>query len=168
MKAIKFLVLLVGISLIGVSCGGGGGDEEPDPPQPPIVDPDDPPTPPEYPTFAKPNWTVSDYSIYENSMTAYLALPDSLKADQLATDEVAVFCSSECRGVAERIEVSQGDYVWVAYVHGNDEDCALTVKYYSVQTRHMYQSEITFSYEKDGHYANIDAPQILGLKICTE
>ena len=101
-------------------------------------------------------------------MTAYLALPDSLKADQLATDEVAVFCSSECRGVAERIEVSQGDYVWVAYVHGNDEDCALTVKYYSVQTRHMYQSEITFSYEKDGHYANIDAPQILGLKICTE
>ena len=168
MKAIKFLVLLVGISLIGVSCGGGGGDEEPAPPQPPIVDPDDTPTPPEYPTFAKPNWTVSDYSIYENSMTAYLALPDSLKADQLATDEVAVFCSSECRGVAERIEVSQGDYVWVAYVHGNDEDCALTVKYYSVQTRHMYQSEITFSYEKDGHYANIDAPQILGLKICTE
>ena len=177
MKKINYLFVLAGFALMGVSCGGGGGDEYPIPPTPPVINPDnpdspdnpdDPPAPPEYPTFAKPNWTVSDYSIYENSMTAYLALPDSLKADQLATDEVAVFCSSECRGVAERIEVSQGDYVWVAYVHGNDEDCALTVKYYSVQTRHMYQSEITFSYEKDGHYANIDAPQILGLKICTE
>lgn len=168
MKAIKFLVLLVGISLIGVSCGGGGGDEEPAPPQPPIVDPDDPPTPPEYPTFAKPNWTVSDYSIYENSMTAYLALPDSLKADQLATDEVAVFCSSECRGVAERIEVSSGKYVWIAYIHGNDASDVLTVKYYSVQTKHMYQYEFTFPFEKDGHYGNIDNPKVIGLKIRTE
>lgn len=101
-------------------------------------------------------------------VTAYLALPDSLKADQLATDEVAVFCSSECRGVAERIEVSSGKYVWIAYIHGNDASDVLTVKYYSVQTKHMYQYEFTFPFEKDGHYGNIDNPKVIGLKIRTE
>ena len=101
-------------------------------------------------------------------VTAYLVLPDSLKADQLATDEVAVFCSSECRGVAERIEVSSGKYVWIAYIHGNDASDVLTVKYYSVQTKHMYQYEFTFPFEKDGHYGNIDNPKVIGLKIRTE
>lgn len=170
MKKIKFLLILAGFALIGASCSGGGNDN-PTPPQPPVVDPenpDNPPTPPEYPTFAKPNWSISDYSIYENSMTAFLSLPDSLTANQQITDEMAVFCDSECRGVAERVEVSSGKYVWIAYVHGDVDADALTVKYYSVQTKHMYQSETTFSFEKDGHYGNIDNPKVIGLKIRTE
>lgn len=183
MKAIKYLFILAGFALIGASCGGGGGDDgEPTPP-PPVVDPDDPdnpdepenpdnpptpPTPPVYPTFTQPNWSVSDYTVYENSMTAYFSLPDSLSADQSSTDEIAVFCASECRGVAEWVEVSSGKYVWIVYIHGNEESDMLTVQYYSAQTKHIHQSDVTFSFVKDGHRGNIDSPQVLGLKIRTE
>lgn len=171
MKKIMFLLMLAGFALIGASCGGG--DDEDPAPQPPVVNPDDPDNPdtpdePEYPTFVEPNWSVNNRSIYENSMTAYLVLPEALMANQSITDEMAVFCSSECRGVAERVEVSSGKYVWIAYVYGNVDADVLTVKYYSTRTRYMYQSEATFSFEKDGHYGSIDNPIVVGMKIITE
>lgn len=81
---------------------------------------------------------------------------------------MAIFCASECRGVAERVEVSSGRYVWIAYIHGDEESDRLIVQYYSAQTQHIHQSDIAFSFEKDGHHGNIDTPQVLGLNIRTE
>lgn len=194
MKSLKLILYVLGLVFISISCAKS---EDKDEPQPPVVtpnqqtdskdpkDPDTPsepdkdsdegsdtptptPTPPSYPTFDKPNWSVTDNSSYENSMTAYITLPDSLLSDVMDADEMAVFCNSVCRATAERIEVSPGEYIWIAYIYGNTDNETLTIKYYSSKTSHMYNSENTFPFQKDKHYGNIDNPQVVGMKIRTE
>lgn len=160
------LLILLGFSLLGVSCSKGENDD-PIIPYPPEVDPDEP-TPPYYPTFDSPNWSVEDINSFEFTMTIVAVLPDSLQDSELSTDELSVFAGDECRSVAERIEVSTDKHVWIAMVYGNKTSDTLSFKYYSNKTRYMYQSVLKIPFEIDGIIGTIDTPQTIGMDIVTE
>ena len=176
MKYLKVFLLVVGVML--TSCGKGGDDdngsptppiENPDNPNPDNPNPDEPdPDKPEYPTYDAPHWTVSDHVVYEYSMTAIVCLPDSLVSDESAADELAVFSASVCHGVAERIEVSKGQYVWMALIYGDADKETLSFKYYSSKTRHIYESIGNLVFNADGRYGSLDNPEMLGFRIKTE
>lgn len=169
MKKIYMMLMLAGLSLMGVSCGGG--DNTTVDPDPPIVvpdKPDNPVTPPSYPTFDAPNWSVSEASSYEHTMAVAIILPDSLRSNEDATDELAVFAQdNKCRGVAERLNVSEGNYIWMAMVYGNTSSDVLQFHYYSNKSKHKYYSAGTIPFEIDGVYGTIDAPKTIGMKIVT-
>ena len=187
MNKIKFLLLLF-VFLIA-SCGGGGDDDVTDP-NPPVVtppgpdnpddpddpdnpdDPDDPDTPdepdePEYPTFEAPEWKVDNYSKYEYSMTAYMSIPASAGIEEDWNDELAIFSSSECRGVAERLEIEDSVHIWVALIYGTGNNETLTFKYYSSKSKHMYQSPSYVTFRPDEHMGDVDSPMSLDLEIVT-
>lgn len=160
--------LLIGISLLGVSCGGG--DDVPITPDQPVVNPDtpDPPTPPSYPTFDNPNWVVSYVSSFEHTMTMTVILPDSLITGEQPADKLAVFAGDDCRGVADRIEVSSDKYVWLAMVYGDNTSDDLSFKYYSSKTKYMYQSVSSKPFVIDGLIGTIDNPEKIGMNIVTK
>lgn len=181
MNKIKLLLLLIVFSI--ASCGGGGDDELPDP-RPPVVNPDnpdDPDTPdnpddpdvpdnpddPEYPTFEAPEWKVENYSKYEYSMTAYMLIPASSGIEEDWSDELAIFSSSECRGVAERLEMEDGAHIWIALIYGTGNNETLTFKYYSSKSKHMYQSPSYVTFRPDEHIGDVDSPMSLELEIIT-
>lgn len=167
-KILYTIMLLTGFSLLGVSCGGG--EDEPITPKPPVVNPNkpDPPTPPSYPTFDSPNWLLPNVSAFEYSMTVSIVLPDSLINGEQPADKLAVFTGDECRGIADRIEVSSGKYVWVAMIYGNNTSDILSFKYYSSKTRYMYQSSSTKTFAIDGVIGTIDNPEKIGMNIVTK
>lgn len=160
------LLLLIGFSLWGVSCSKGG-DDDPITPDPPVVNPD-PPMPPSYPTFDSPNWSVSNTGSFEYTMTMAVALPDSLIAVEQSADKLAVFAGDDCRGIADRIEVSSGKYVWLAVVYGNNNSETISFKYYSSKTKYMYQSSSTKPFAIDGVIGTIDNPEKIGMNIVTK
>lgn len=160
------ILLLAGLSLMGVSCSKSGEDD-PVTPDPPIVDPNPPNTPvePTYPTFGAPSWGVTNASLYEHTMVVSLVLPDSLCRTESQLDQISVFVGEECRGVAERIEISYGKHVWMGMVYGNSSSEQLLLKYYSYTTKHIYQSTNTISFVIDGVIGTIDNPEIIGMNI---
>ncbi len=161
-------MLLIGFSLMGVSCGGG--DDDPITPNPPVVNPDkpDPPMPPSYPTFDSPNWSVSNISEFEHTMSMSVVLPDSLIEGEQPADKLAVFVGDDCRGVANRIEVSSGKYVWLALVYGNNTSDNLSFMYYCSKTKYMYQSVSSKPFVIDGVIGTIDNPEKIGMNIVTK
>ena len=130
----------------------------------------DPVVPPTYPTFDAPDWKENEPESYEYTMTVAVVLPDSLRNNEDASDQLAAFAKNECRGIAERIEVSTGKYVWMALLLGkaNSEDEAIHFMYYSAKSRHKYRSTETLQFANDGVYGTIDAPQVIEMKIVTE
>lgn len=154
---------------MGVSCIKGG-DDDPITPDPPVVNPDnpDPPTPPSYPTFDSPNWSVSNAGSFEYTMTMAVILPDSLIAGEQSADKFAVFAGDECRGLADRFEVSTGKYVWMAMVYGNNNSEAISFKYYSSKTKYMYQSVSSKPFANDAVIGTIDNPEKIGMTIVTK
>ena len=162
-KFLHTLFLFIGFSLLGVSCSKGGKDD-------PII-PDSPtvgPEQPNYPTFDLPNWSVNNSSSFENTMTVSVVLPDSLRKSELPSDCLAIFCDTDCRGIADRIEEPSGDHTWIAIVYGNSTSESITFKYYSSKTKYMYNSTNTTPFTIDGSLGTIDNPQIIGMRIVTE
>lgn len=160
------LVLLFGFSLLGVSCSKDN-DELPDKPDTPITNPDEPKTP-TYPTFDNPNWIVNGTSSFEYTMTVSMVLPDSLRNDEQSTDKLAIFSGDDCRGVANRISVSNDGHVWLVMVYGNTDTNVLSIKYYSSKTKYMYQSATTKTFVADGMIGTIDNPETVGMNIVTK
>ena len=154
-KHIFKIVLLAIVSLLSVSCGGGGSDS-PEPDTQPV-------TPPERPadnTFPAPQWESDARSIenkYEGSMAVCLSLDEPLLAASASADQLAVFCGSECRGVAYREDLGGGKSVWIAMVQGEDDEI-LTFKYYAAATRFMYTTTATVTFKKDTQHGNVDNP----------
>lgn len=169
-----FLIRFVFICtcLLAVSCSKGGADD-PNIPAPPVVGPDTPDTPdtpdkPVYPTFDAPKWNVEDIASFEHTMTVSVVLHDSIGNNEYVTDEMSVFVGDECRGCAERLEVSSGKNVWISLVYGNDESEKMIFRYYSSKTKHMYQSDVPKNFIIDGHIGTIDIPETIGMKIVTK
>lgn len=169
MNNIKFLLLILLFALVTVSCGGGGGGDD-DPTSPPQTEtPDTPTVPeePEYPTFETPQWDISNYYEYEYSMTAIISISTDANIDESENDKLAVFCSTECRGVAERIEIEKGNYVWIILIYGTNSEEALTFSYYSSKNKHLYKSTSHIKFKADDHIGYIDEPQNLNFEIVT-
>lgn len=146
---------------MGVSCSKSDNDFTPP------VEPDKPVTP-TYPTFETPNWAVNNASSFEYTMTFAIVLPDSLANNEHSSDCLAIFSNSDdCRGVADRIEISTGKYIWMGIVYGNSNSEHLNIKYYSSNTKYMYSSASTIPFTRDGNLGTIDCPAEIGMKIVT-
>ena len=158
-------LLLIVFSLMGVSCRKDGYIDSLAP-NPPVVNPDVPNSP-SYPTFDSPHWSVSNISAFEHTMIVSAVLPDSIVSGEQPADELAVFVGDDCRGVADRIEVSVGRNIWMAMVYGNNISEVLSFKYYSSKTKYMYQSTSTTPFKGDGTIGTIDSPQTIGMRIVT-
>lgn len=157
-KLLSILFLIFELIIAMSSCSGGGDDSK----HP------DKPTPPVYPIFAKPYWKVDNISSYEHTMSFAIVLPDSLVAKEQTSDCMAVFSSSECRGVAERIKLSSGKYVWIGLAYGNSDADKLMVKYYCANTKYMYNSASLTPFRVDGSLGTVDSPMEVSMKIVTE
>lgn len=159
---IKIIVCLAGFFLMGVSCSKNDNDFTT-----PVEEPDKPVTP-AYPTFDNPNWAVDNASSYEHTMTFAIVLPDSLANNEHSSDCLAIFSNSnDCRGIADRIEISTGKYIWMGIVYGNSNSEYLNIKYYSSNTKYMYSSASTILFTRDGSLGTIDGPAEIGMKIVT-
>lgn len=177
MKKLIMIVLAASLCLTLTSCGGGDDAPTSDTTtQPPSSNDseeedsqDSEATPsPVYPEFDAPQWDAAGIeNKYDNNMTVYVVLPDSLASTAHSDDEIAVFCGDECRGVAYSESLGNGKSVWMAMVYGNDGD-ALTFKYYSASSRHLYNTGSTISFSGDTQYGNVDAPVALSLVIVSE
>lgn len=170
MKKIFIMLTIAGFTLLGTSCGGGGDDPvTPTPTPTPTTDPTPTPTPsPTYPTYESPSWSVSNRQVFEYTMVASVAIPDSLSSVETTSDKVAVFVQSECRGVAERIETANGKHVWMSMIYFNTAGEPLTFKYYNASNKHMYVTTTSVPTSTDGSYGSVDAPQTLSLSIVTQ
>lgn len=154
------VIILLGVSLLYPSCDGGDGASD----NPPVVDS----VKPSYPTFGSPNWTVKDIKAFEHTMTVAVVLPDSLSSNVLGNDKLAAFVGSECRGVAEQLELTPTKHIWMITAYGNKTMENLTFKYYSSKTKYMYHSAMATPFVPDGNVGNIDNPQVIGMKVVTE
>ena len=119
-----------------------------------------------YPTFEKPGWNVPNSESYEYSMTAIVTLPNSLLPYENEADELAVFCSNECRGTAKRIKVNSGTSVWAVLIYGNDNE-SLYFKYYSSHNKLMYNDISYLTFENNDKYGTFDEPIILSMEAVT-
>lgn len=116
------------------------------------------------PTYDPPHWNVATASQYECTMTMVLRLSESKNSQESQDDEMAVFCGTECRGVAERIAIGEDRYVWMALVYGQaDGEQTLTIKYYSSTSKSLYQTSTTIPFARDTHYGTLDSPMTIEL-----
>lgn len=167
MNLFKLYILLTGLAITLASCCTGGDDGDSVSTNPPVIKPDEPQEP-TYPTYDAPHWSVSNPDVYECSMTAILILPDTIVGSQQPNDELAIFMNDECRGVAERIEVSPAKYVWMVMIKGNTNESKLQklkIRYWSSIYKYMYDSDNKPLFETDSRLGEIDAPYTLDLKI---
>jgi hypothetical protein len=119
-----------------------------------------------YPTFEKPDWSVANSESYEYSMTAIVTLPSSLLPYENDADELAIFCGSECRGTAERIQIDAETSVWALLIYGNSNE-SLYFKYYSSHDKFMYKDASYLMFEDNDKYGTFDEPVILSMTIVT-
>lgn len=167
-----------------VSCGGGG-ESSPVPQNNSTTNQDSPgnngkteqpeipetPNEPSYPVYDAPTWSVVNQSSYECTMTAIVALPDSLRGNEQNSDKLAVFAGDVCRGTAERVDIGDGKYIWIAMIYGSTSESStlqLHFRYWSAADKHMYRSESTFNFFNDQKTGNIDNPLVIGMKVQVE
>lgn len=149
----------------------GNKREEPTKPDTPVVpdepeDPKDPePVVPVYPTFNNPQWTLK--CSYENTMTVFMQLPDSLCDSSNNNDNIAVLCGDEVRGVLYNQKLSDKDNVWMGMIYGEARE-ALRIGYYSSTSFHLYYTANTFNFASDTQYGTIDNPMKPGFSIVTQ
>ena len=120
---------------------------------------------PGFPTLKVPKWSVENSNLYEFSMSSIVMLPYSLQSTENEYDELAVFCGTECRGVAERIKIASDTYVWMllVYSHGMEKEL-LYFKYYSSQQKTMYKDTSYFIFRNNEKYGTFDNPIYLSLE----
>ncbi len=133
------------------SCASSGDDE-----QPTYVEP-------VYQKFDSPQWNEKtvENEVYAADMTAYITLPDSLKAYISNADELAAFCGDEIRGTATR---PANDDVWCIRMYGNVGD-ALTLKYYCATNKYMYQSVEPIVLNNDTRIGTYDEPLTVYMRV---
>lgn len=159
-----YILFFASIMLTIPSCSkeeDSNKEEQTDPPKP------DDPEKPEYPTFDKPSWTVDDKT-FEYSMTAIVQLPDSLSSTEKQDDVLAVFKGKECRGIGERIHISDKKYVWMIMIYGDKADEELYFMYYSNNNKHKYKSSSTLTFSNDSKLGTVDNPAVLPMVIITD
>ena len=152
MKNIIILLSLMAM-MLHVSCCGGNKKSVPEP---------------DSPTFEAPKWSVTNSNAYECSMSAIVVLPSALLTYESDTDELAVFCGDECRGVAKRIKVDSKTSVWMLLIYGKGNDNELLYfKYYSSHNKFMYKDTSYITFEEDEKYGTVDNPFILSMQKIT-
>jgi hypothetical protein len=113
--------------------------------------------------FTAPEWKQDTSGRYPASMTAVLALPNSLAAAVLESDQLAAFVNDECRGIGTVEKVNTQNLFFVM-IHGMpDETSKVKFKYYSTKTSFMYESKDTLNFLIDAVYGTAQNPKTLQL-----
>lgn len=165
MRNYRFLFIIGVIVTILSSCSKSGDDN------PVIPESPDTPSTPTYPIYPNPNWAMPEEGIYECSMTAIVALPDSLSVIETPSDCLAVFTGDVCRGVAQRVYIADNKHVWMLMIMGHpDEDSSLSLRYryWSSTNNHIYNSVSDFVFKSDTRIGEIDSPYVVEMNIQTE
>ena len=154
MKYLQIMMAALAVVVSFVSCSSSGDDEIPT-----YVEPT-------YTQHDSPQWggdagTSEPASTYPADLTAYVQLPDSLKAYLSDADEMAAFCGNECRGVASR---PANDEVWMIRIYGNVGD-EVTLKYYCATTKYMYDSAESIVLSDDTHKGTYDEPVTMYMRV---
>lgn len=111
--------------------------------------------------YPAPNWQVSDASSLAYSMTAVIAVSDSLKQMVSKGDELAAFIGDECRGIGVYMERDSAGPVFFVLIKGAaDESGSLSFKYYNQQSRYMYSTGNILNFEIDDNYGTVDDPAV--------
>lgn len=140
------------------SCGSSGDDQTPT-----YVEPI-------YTQHDSPQWnsqtggdtgTPDPVATYPADLTAYVLLPDSLRAYLSEADEMAAFCGDECRGVAIR---PANDEVWMIRIYGNVGD-EVKLKYYCATNKYMYNSEEPIVLTDETHKGTYDDPVMVYMRV---
>ena len=136
------------------SCSSSGDDETPT-----YVEPT-------YTQHGSPQWgsdtgTPDPVSTYPADLTAYVQLPDSLKAYLSDADKMAAFCGTEYRGLATRFA---GDNVWMIRIYGNVGD-EITLKYYCATNKYIYDSVESIVLNDDTHKGTYDEPVTMYMRV---
>ncbi len=129
-----------------VSCGSSDDNETPT-----YVEPT-------YTQHEKPQWNnavdvVKPNEKYPADLTAYIQLPDSMKAYVSNADELAAFCGEEPRG-----DGSVVDGVWCIRIWGNVGD-NITLRYYCATNKYIYHSAETIVLKDEEQLGTYDEPR---------
>lgn len=135
-----------------VSCGSSGDDEIPT-----YVEPT-------YTQHQAPQWNnvvnaEKPNEKYPTDLTAYIQLPDSIKAYASNADELAAFCGDECRGDGTLM-----DGVWCIRIWGKVGD-NITLKYYCATNKYMYHSTESIVLKDDEHLGTYDEPLLISFDV---
>jgi hypothetical protein len=111
--------------------------------------------------YPAPNWQTTDASTLAYSMTAVIAVSDSLKQTVSTGDEMAAFIGDECRGIGVYVERDSATPVFYVLIKGAaDESGYLSFKYYNKQSRYMYSTDEIIHFKIDDNYGTVDDPAI--------
>lgn len=163
MKYYQIMMAALAVVVSFASCSSSGDDETPTYVEPTYTQHEDPQW--EDPASGDSGSTTggsSSATPYPGDMTAYVQLPDSLKAYMSNADKLAAFCGSECRGVASR---PANDEVWLIRIYGNVGD-EITLKYYRADKKYIYDSvEPKIVLSNDSHLGTYDDPVTIFMKV---
>jgi hypothetical protein len=113
------------------------------------------------PKYPAPHWQADTSSSHAYSMTAVIAISDSLKQTVSKSDEVAAFAGEECRGVGVFVEREGKAPVFYVLIKGTaDEQVSLKFKYYNAKTAFMYSTAIFLNFTIDDNYGTVDVPAL--------
>ena len=146
MKHYQIIIAILAVVVSFVSCGSSGDDEIPT-----YVEPT-------YTQHQAPQWNnvvnaEKPNEKYPTDLTAYIQLPDSIKAYASNADELAAFCGDECRGDGTLM-----DGVWCIRIWGKVGD-NITLKYYCATNKYMYHSTESIVLKDDEHLGTYDEPR---------
>lgn len=109
--------------------------------------------------YPAPHWQTINTGVLAYSMTAVIAISDSLNQTVSANDEVAAFIGEECRGVGVYIKRENAAPVFYILIKGKaDESAEVKIKYYNSKSSYMYLSDNSLKFELDFNYGTADLP----------
>jgi hypothetical protein len=111
--------------------------------------------------FADPTWKADDTGKYPATMTAVIALPETLAGTATENDKLAAFINDECRGVGDIVKVNDRNLFFVLIQGLPDETNNITFKYYSSKTAYMYGSRPAVTFLVDAIYGTAENPETL-------
>ena len=111
---------------------------------------------PVYNTYENPHWAVTSYEGLSETCTIVMQLPENLLPYQSEDDVVGAFINGECRGVS----VQQDGLFYISVSGAADEVANITLQYYNVPLKYLYQVDEEIPFEVNGRIGSTDSPFI--------
>ncbi len=112
------------------------------------------------PIIMAPSWHYTPNTNHTASMTIIATLPETNGLSITSGDSMAAFIEGECRGVAVQI----GTAFYIMVKGESSESSLVTIKFYSVTNKQIYEATDCFTFEPDATHGTADNPILIPLK----